>query len=94
MAVKGSALTVGTSAVNLGSLVTRLSNDEKQCCQVQNSSSVTIYVGGSNVSTSVYGMALAPGDVWSADLYSDDDPYVVAATPGNVVRVLWNGVQP
>jgi hypothetical protein len=56
-------------------------NDEintKSTISVQNTDlSAPLYIGNESVTTSVYGIKLAPGQMWSADLNPDDRLYAV-----------------
>lgn len=45
---------------------------------IQNTSdSATVYLGGTNVTSSSYGVRLLPGQIWSADLGAYDELYAV-----------------
>ena len=45
---------------------------------IQNTSdSATLYLGGSSVSSSLYGVRLLAGQIWSADLGAYDELYAV-----------------
>lgn len=55
---------------------------------VQNTdASATVYLGGENVSSSSYGVKLAPGQIWSADFGPYDKLYATG-TAGIAVLIL------
>ena len=52
--------------------------DTQNTISVQNTSdSATLYLGGSSVSSSSYGVRLLAGQIWSADLGAYDELYAV-----------------
>ena len=62
--------------------------DSPNTISVQNTdASATIYLGGSNVSSSSYGVKLAAGQIWSADLGAYDKLYATG-TAGVAVLIL------
>lgn len=57
--------------------------------QIQNLGADAMYVGGSNVSTTSYGIALVPGSAITVDnLSARDELYAIAATDGEYVAIL------
>jgi hypothetical protein len=52
--------------------------DTPNTISVQNTDlSAPLYIGGESVTTLSYGIKLAPGQMWSADLDADDKIYAV-----------------
>lgn len=97
MATQGLLVTVGTTATVL-SLTSGFSdlinyNQSGQSLSVQNpSSSVTVYLGGSNVTSSVYGYALLPGQTYTIDLRAGEHLYAAVASGTQQVNVIRTGV--
>jgi hypothetical protein len=97
MAIQGLPITVGTTATAL-SLTTGFSdlikyNQNGQSISVQNPSpSVTVYLGGSNVTSSSYGYALLPGQTYIVDLNSGEHLYAVVSSSTQQVNVVRVGV--
>ena len=97
MAINGLSITVGTSATLLsatGGFTDQITyNQNGQSLLVQNpSSSVTVYLGGANVTSSVYGHALAPGTSMTVDLSSGEHLYAAVASGTQLVNVIRKGV--
>jgi hypothetical protein len=62
--------------------------DTPSTISVQNTdASAVVYLGGPNVTSSSYGVKLAAGQIWSADLGPYDDIYAVG-TAGISVLIL------
>jgi hypothetical protein len=54
--------------------------DTSNTISIQNTSeSATLYLGGTSVSSSLYGVKLLSGQIWSADLGPYDQLYAVGA---------------
>jgi hypothetical protein len=51
-------------------------------------SSINIYIGGSNVTSSSYGFRLIPGGALSLDVSAGDDLYAIAASGTPSVAVI------
>ena len=96
MAIQGLRVTVSTTATLLTSTTPSDSvfyNQKGQTVLVQNpSSTVTVYVGGSDVTSSIYGYSLAPLDILSIDIDSGEGLYAAVATNTQQVNVLRKGV--
>ena len=96
MAVAGLRITVGTTATLLSSTTPSdpiAYNQKGQSLLIQNpSTTVTVYLGGSNVTSTVYGFALAPQQAISIDLAGGENLYAAVATSTQVVNVLRSGV--
>jgi hypothetical protein len=55
--------------------------DTANTISVQNTdASATIYIGGPSVTSSSYGIKLAAGQIWSADLAPNDQVYAVGTS--------------
>lgn len=96
MAVAGVRITVGTSATLLSSVTPSdpiLYNQKGQSLLIQNpSTTVTVYLGGSNVTSTTYGFALAPQQAISIDLDGGENLYAAVATSTLIINVLRKGV--
>jgi hypothetical protein len=97
MAIQGLSVTVGTTATAL-SLASGFSdtvnyNQRGQSVMVQNpSSTVSVYIGGSNVTSSVYGHVLAPTQTFTIDLDGGENIYAAVASGTLAVNVIRKGV--
>lgn len=95
MAINGTSITVGTTATLLipTSFTNQINyNQRGMSLLIQNTSSVTVYIGGSDVTSSVYGYALAPDQSLSVDLDTDEQIYAAVASATQTIRVLRQGV--
>jgi len=95
MAITGLRITVGTSATLLTpSAFTNSisSNQQGISLLVQNPSSVTVFLGGADVTTTTYGFALSANQSIAIDLNSDELLYAVVASSTQTVNVLRQGV--
>ena len=96
MAIQGLRVTVSTTATLLTSTTPSdsvLYNQKGQTVLVQNpSSTVTVYVGGSDVSSSVYGYSLDPLDTFSIDVDGGESLYAAVANNTQQVNVLRKGI--
>ena len=95
MAVKHSSVAVGTSAADLISGV--VDRDGKydgpsRTVVLTNEGSVTVFIGGSGVTTSAYGYKLVAGAEVSFDLNFDDVLFGIVASGTATVRALHLGV--
>lgn len=92
MAVKTRAVTVGTTATRLDGDADQADRHAGESFAFYNSSGVTVYIGGADV-TSTNGAPVAASS-WSPgfDLASDDAIYGIVATGTAAVRVLESGV--
>ena len=79
MTVEHSRPAVGTSAT----VVARAIGTTEEV-SVDNATAQTVYLGGAGVTTSSYGIALAPGDTFTTDLHPGDALYAVAAVTSTV----------
>jgi hypothetical protein len=60
--------------------------DTPNTISVQNTdASATIYIGNQSVTSSNYGIKLAAGQIWSADLASNDKIYAVGTSTVSVL---------
>lgn len=60
--------------------------DTPNTISVQNTDSyAALYIGGESVTTTSYGLKLAAGQVWSADLNPDDKIYAVGTSTAAVL---------
>lgn len=91
MSVRHATVAVGTTATSLtvGYVTDR---DQYGSVLLTNDGAASVYVGGSDVTTSVYGYELAVGGELALDLDPGDVPYGVAASAGQTVRVLYTRV--
>lgn len=89
MAVTHSIVSVGTTAT----VISTAANDrDGHSVLIQNpSESTTVYVGGTGVTTSSYGVALAGGADISIDLLQGEIVYGVVASSTQNVNVLRAG---
>lgn len=97
MAIQGLQVTVGTTATLLSATSAFTDsvayNQNGQSLLVQNpSTTVTVYLGGSNVTSSIYGYSLAPGATMSIDLSQSENLYAAVASGTQSVNVLRKGV--
>ena len=95
MAIDGVSVTVGTTATLLiPTLFTNQINYNQRGMSllIQNTSSVTVYIGGSDVTSSLYGYALATNQSLAVDLYADEKIYAAVASGTQTIRVLRQGV--
>jgi len=95
MAINGLRITVGTSATPLTPTLfvdPIKSNQAGISILVQNTSSVTVFLGGADVTTTVYGFALAANQSIAIDLQSDELLYATVASGTQTVNVLRQGV--
>jgi hypothetical protein len=86
---------VGHSRVSVGTTATRLSSTAlvDQTVVVQNpDSTVTVYLGGSGVTTSSYGYALGPGQSFTLQLTVAEGLFGVVASSSLTVNTLTQGV--
>lgn len=91
MAVRSSVLTVGTTAAQIAP-GTDTDNPGYRDVAVQNTSQVTIYLGGSDV-TSTTGFPLAPGaGLTFDDVQPGSRPFAVVASGSATLAVLEVGV--
>lgn len=93
MAIKTRAVTVTTTAASLTALDddTRGYLDVVRSIAIQNGGSVTVYVGGPDV-TSANGYAIVAGSERSFDLVLGDDLWAVAASSTAACKILNTGV--
>jgi hypothetical protein len=94
VAVRHASPLVGTTATDLtsGVLDTRGYDGITRSVSLQNESVVTVFIGGSDVTATDYGYALAPGDEVSFDLTLTDVLFGVVETGSHSLRVLHLGV--
>lgn len=97
MSLTGLSITVGITA-------TKLSQDSNfsdsitynlngQSILIQNpSTTISVYVGGTNVSSSIYGHELLPGQSISIDLSGGEHIYAAVASGTQQVNVIRRGV--
>lgn len=90
MSVRHASVTVGTTATSLIAGVSDI--NANRSIVLTNKGAVSVFVGGSDVTTSAYGYELAAGGELALDLKSGDVPYGIAASAGQTVRVLHTGV--
>lgn len=89
MATRHAVLTIGTSAIQLTG--EPVSSTQQQALLVAPDSGVTVYVGGSAVSTSDYGVAVTYPSTASFDI--DGPLYGICGSAAQTVRVIRSGVQ-
>lgn len=90
MAVTGSVISVGTSATAVASAA--LNGSDDRYCVAQNLSSVDVFLGGSNVTTSVYGFKLSAGLSLQFPLARGETLYGCVATgTANVGSLKFSG---
>ena len=87
MTVEHSQPSVGTSATAVAKAI-----GVTDQVSVQNTSAVSIYLGGSAVTTSSYGCVLSPSEVFTADLPPGATLYGVVATTTSTVHVMQIGL--
>lgn len=96
MALEGAIVTVGTTATLLSGATfsdTINYNYRGQSILVQNpSTTVTVYLGGTDVTSSVYGYRLLPNQSVSIDLYPGEQLYAAVASSTQTVSVIRTGV--
>jgi archaellum component FlaF (FlaF/FlaG flagellin family) len=97
MSLTGLTITVGTTATILsqtsGFSDTITYNLNGQSVLIQNpSSSTKVYVGGPNVSSSVYGYELLPGQSISIDLSGGEHIYAAVVSGTQAVNVIRRGI--
>lgn len=96
MALEGAIITVGTTATLLSDTSfsdTVNYNYRGQSILVQNpSTTVTVYLGGTDVTSSVYGYRLLPNQSVSIDLYPGEQLYAAVASSTQTVSVIRTGV--
>lgn len=96
MAVEGTIITVGTTATRLSDISFSDAinyNFRGQSILIQNpSTTITVYIGGSDVTSSVYGYKLSPNQSVSFDLYPGEQIYAAVASSTQAVNVLRTGV--
>jgi hypothetical protein len=96
MALEGALVTVGTTATRLSDVTFSDNinyNYRGQSILVQNpSTTITVYLGGTDVTSSVYGYRLLPNQSISIDLYPDEQLYAAVASSTQVVSVIRTGV--
>jgi hypothetical protein len=92
MAVKSRAVTVTTSATRLDSTTDQDAGGSGSSLAIYNASAATVYVGGSNVTTSI-GVPIAATS-WGPgfDLDVSDQLYGIVAASTSEVRVLETGI--
>lgn len=90
MSVKHASVSVGTTATSLLTGVTDI--NENRSIVLTNAGSASVYIGGSDVTTSVYGYELAAGGELAIDLQQGDVPYGVVASGTVTVRALHSRV--
>lgn len=93
MTVQHASLSVGTTALSVRSTIADKSgvgNDSVAfTVTLTNEGSNPVYIGGTGVTTAAYGYKLAASGEKTLDLGESDDPYVIAGTGTNTVRVLY-----
>jgi len=96
MALEGTSVTVATTATRLTDITFSdqiAYNYRGQSILVQNpSSTVTVYLGDSAVTSSIYGYRLLPNQSVSLDLYPGEQLFAAVATGTQVVYVIRTGV--
>lgn len=95
MAITGTSVTVGTSATLLipTTFTNQINyNQRGMSLLIQNTASVVVYIGGSDVTSSTYGYALAANQSLSIDLDSGEQIYAAVASGTQSIRVLRQGV--
>lgn len=88
MSVKGSVVSVGTTR---GVVASNVVAGRDQAFSLQNVGSADVFLGGPDVSTSVYGFKLAANAAITVVLASREEIYAVVATGTNNVAVLSAG---
>lgn len=91
MAVKHSQVSVGTTAVSLTAGVAETDNTYGRAVLVYNEGSVTVYIGGSEVTTSSYGYPLVAGGEIALDVAGSDEPFAICGS-SSILRLLHTGV--
>lgn len=92
--IKHNKVTVTTTAVSLKGTLVDTSQDGEIVRSVlyTNTGAVTVYLGGSDVTSSSYGYALAAGASVALDLYRGDEVWAVTASGSADVIGLHSGV--
>lgn len=91
MAVTHSIVSVGTTATVISTAAN--DRDGHAVCVQNPSSSTTVYIGGTGVTTTDYGVALAGGADISIDLLQGEILYGIVASSTQNVNVLRAGNQ-
>lgn len=89
MAVSQSRVTVGTSVTLIGSPET--DGDRRSSVIIRNRGSVSIFIGGSGV-TSTNGFQLDAGESITAEFIASDSIYAVTSTGSAICHILQTGV--
>lgn len=95
MAINGTSITVGTTATLLTptTFTNQINyNQLGMSLLIQNTASVIVYIGGSDVTSSIYGYALAANQSLAVDLDADEQIYAAVASGTQTIRVLRQGV--
>lgn len=95
MSIKHDTVTVGTSATALTTPVADQSGNNYEIARsvrIENAGSVSVFLGGNDVTSADYGMELAAGEHVELDLGLTDVPYGVVASGTADVRLLHLGV--
>lgn len=96
MAIQGLSITVSTTATILSAITFSDNikyNYEGQSLLIQNpSTTVTVYIGGSDVTSSIYGYQLLPLQSVTIDLSSNEHIYAAVASGTQVVNIIRRGV--
>lgn len=93
MALTGVRVTVAATATLISSTVTRTGLAHTRTVRIQNPvGGQIVYLGGSNVSGTVYGYALAVGAEILLTLSGGDSIYGIVAATTQVVNVLDTGM--
>lgn len=91
MTIKHAKVDVGAAATSLLSVTTG-DRSMGRSMLLTNEGTLDVCVGGENVTTTEYGVKLAPGGQLSLDCGNGDIPYAIAASGTQTVRVLHSGV--
>lgn len=86
MGVRHASVTVGTTATSLIAGVSDINN--YRSVVLTNTGTASVFVGGSDVTTSSYGYELKSGGELALDLESGDVVYGISVAAGGQVRVL------
>jgi hypothetical protein len=92
MAIKHSKVDVGTTAVSLTAGVSETDNTYGRSLVATNEGAATVYVGGSDVTTTSYGYPLVAGGELALDVAGSDEPFAIAASGTVTLRLLHLGV--
>lgn len=86
MPVRHKAISVGTTATALQPAT--VDNDAVLSLHIQNSSSVTLYLGGDDVSSTSYGVSVAAGGSISLEVDGSEPVYGAVAAGTETVHLL------